>query len=131
MCDSQSKTELTSRELVCIACPVGCRVEVKYAEGGCGIVTLIGNKCKRGEAYAQQEVLDPSRTVTAVVETDSKILPYIPVRTNKPLPMQLIDKLLEKIYYMRIEGPLKLGHVIVDDFAGTGVNVVLTRTLPE
>lgn len=119
------------KELICIACPVGCRLEVEYAESGCGEVTVIGNKCKRGAAYAREEINSPKRTVTAVVKTDSAELPYAPLRTDKPLPKELIDELLKRIYSIQMPVPLKVGQVIIENFAGSNVNVICTRNVPR
>lgn len=117
------------KELICIACPVGCRLEVQYMEGGGGEVTVIGNACKRGEAYAGEEITAPKRTVTAVVKTDSQTLPFAPVRTDKPLPIELINELLESIYSRNVTGPLRVGDCVIENFCSSGVNVICTRNV--
>ena len=58
-----------AREMVCIACPIGCRLSVERAEGDA--VSVAGNRCPKGEVYAREELLAPRRTVTAVVRTGS------------------------------------------------------------
>lgn len=119
------------KDMVCIACPLGCRLEVQYLKTGDGQIAVIGNKCKRGEAYAIEELTAPRRTVTAVVETNSEILPYVPVRTDKSLPKELIDKLLGEIYSTQVSVPLILGQVLFENYEDSGVNVVFSRSLPE
>jgi CxxC motif-containing protein len=115
-------------ELVCISCPVGCRLTAERKEGEEILVT--GNRCPKGEIYAREEMLAPKRTVTAVVRTDSPSFPFIPVRTDKPLPRELIGGLMADLAEKRIRLPAARGNVLMKDYRGSGVNVVLTRTLP-
>jgi CxxC motif-containing protein len=115
-------------ELVCIACPIGCRLSVENAEGG--EILVSGNRCPKGEVYGREEVLAPKRTVTAVVRTDSPSYPYASVRTDTPLPRPLMEQLLGELYSRRIGLPVTRGAVMIQDFKETGVNVVFTRTLP-
>lgn len=118
----------TAREMVCIACPIGCRLTVN-ADGEAGI-TVKGNRCPKGEAYGREEILSPKRMVTAVARTDSAPFPYVSVRTDRPLPRPLMAALLSEIYGMRISLPVRRGQVLMEDFRGTGVSVVASRTLP-
>jgi CxxC motif-containing protein len=75
-------------------------------------------------------MLAPKRVVTAVVRTDSQAFPYIPVRTDKSLPRALIPELVADLAHLSVRLPAVRGTVLVEDYRGSGVNVVLTRTLP-
>lgn len=55
--------------MICIACPLGCRLTV--ASKGGDEVSVSGDRCPKGEVYAREELLAPRRTVTAVVRTGS------------------------------------------------------------
>lgn len=114
-----------SRELICISCPVGCRLTANIDKKG--NVSITGNKCMRGEVYGREEIHSPKRVVTAVVRTDSQLLPYVPVRTAGPLPKEMVTELLNTLYGMQAVLPLKRGDVLIDNYAGSGVNVVITR----
>ncbi len=114
---------------ICIGCPAGCHLEI--LEDDHGEFTVSGNACPRGKAYALNEMKDPRRVVTAVVPVNSKKTPCLPVKTDAPLPIPLIGRLLEKLYSMRLELPVKAGMVLLRDFEGTSVNVVLTRGADE
>ena len=116
------------KEMICISCPVGCRMSVS-CDGEKIIVE--GNKCKHGEQYCREEIRDPRRVVTAVVKTDSEKLRYIPVKTDNPLPKNFISDLLKEIYRQKIKFPVRVGGTILTDFKGTGVNVVVTRTVVD
>jgi CxxC motif-containing protein len=115
-------------EFVCIACPIGCPLTAeKNSEGE---VSVRGNRCPKGEAYGREEMLSPKRVVTAVVRTDSRAFPCIPVRTDKPLPRALIPELIGDLARRSVRLPAACGAVLIADYRGSGVNVVLTRTLP-
>ena len=115
-------------EFVCISCPIGCMLTVEQRGGGEIVVT--GNRCPKGAVYGREEMLSPTRVVTAVVRTDSKSFPFIPVRTDKPLPRPLIAGLIRDLAKQSVRLPAARGNVLIENYEGSGVNVVLTRTLP-
>jgi CxxC motif-containing protein len=114
------------KQITCICCPRGCRITA----GRTPEFHATGQACKRGLDYAREELISPKRTVTAVVRTDSDEFRYAPVKTDRPLDMKRIDALLKELYRLRISLPREIGSVILKDFRGTGVNVVVTRSLP-
>jgi CxxC motif-containing protein len=116
----------TVKEMVCIACPMACRLSVSVA--GDGGISVSGNRCPRGDAYGREEILAPRRIVTAVVPTGSPDFPCAPVRTEGPVPREAIPRLLQVLYGMVSPLPVKQGQVVIGDFEGA--RVVFTRTLP-
>jgi CxxC motif-containing protein len=115
-------------KFTCIVCPIGCTLSVERSTLGDLMIT--GNRCPKGLAYAREETLAPKRTVTAVVRTDSRTWPCIPVRTDQPLPRALIPGLLTELSRRTVHLPAARGGVLIADYGETGVNVVFTRTLP-
>ena len=113
-------------DMVCIACPMACRLTV--ATSPAGALSVTGNRCSRGEAYSIEEVRAPRRILTAVVPTDSAQFPFAPVRTDRAISRGLVKRLLSELYGRRISLPVRQGHVLVDDF--DGARVIVTRTLP-
>lgn len=114
-------------EIICLGCPNGCHMTgEKNADGS---VTVTGHQCERGEDYGREEMLEPKRVVTAVVATASGPVPFAPVKTDKPISMAQIQPLLLTLYQTRARLPLRRGDVLLQDFAGTGVNIVFTRTI--
>lgn len=113
-------------ELVCIACPIGCRMSVAAQPDG--VVTVTGNRCPRGDVYGREEVSAPRRMVTAVVPTGFPDFPFAPVRTDRPLARAMVAPLLERLYSCTVGLPLRQGDVLIEDFHG--VRVLVTRTLP-
>lgn len=116
------------REFVCISCPVGCRLEALRKEDGSLEVT--GNQCPKGEEYAREEINAPKRIVTTTVAVKSGRL-RVPVRTDKPMPIEHIGTLLAKLHGMKLQVPVRMGDVVIKDFEETGVNVVASLSMKE
>ncbi|MEW5816292.1 MAG: DUF1667 domain-containing protein, partial [Spirochaetota bacterium] len=115
-----------TKELICITCPLGCRLTV--SSNGENDIAVSGNKCSRGFEYAQEEMRSPKRVVTATIRLVSKDLSRLPVKTSQPLPREYIDELLRSLYSLETKAPLNCGDVIVKNFKGTGIDVVATQT---
>ena len=111
------------RELTCIVCPKGCQLTVELE--GKEIVSISGQTCKRGEEYAKTECTAPMRTVTTTAALKSGGV--VPVKTDKPIPKELIFKCMEEINKVRVADDAKLGDVVIENILGTGANVVTTR----
>lgn len=126
MKDTSARSPKTPAELVCIACPIACRLTVTQAPDG--QVSVAGNRCPKGELYGKEEMLAPRRIVTAVVPTSSMDFPCVPVRTDTPVARDLVMELLADLYRRKVDLPVKSGQVLVADFHGA--RVIITRTLP-
>ncbi len=130
-----------SQELTCITCPMGCRLVVERGSGGAneggGGLSVSGNRCPRGAAYAREELLAPKRTVTATCRAVAgsgssrafEAARRIPCRTTAPFPKERVDELLEAIYALEERLPVPRGRVLIRDALGLGIDVVATRTL--
>ncbi len=117
------------KNMICICCPVGCRLEVKLAKDG--EITVNGNRCPRGEVYGIEEITAPKRVVTAVVRTDSEKVRYAPVRTSAPLPKEKIGGLLRSLYRLEVKAPITAGNIVITNFENTGVDIIFTRTIEQ
>jgi len=115
------------REIICIVCPTGCRIQVSGPDAA--HLEVSGNECKRGEEYALKEINDPRRTLITTVQIDHGTLRRLPVRTNREIPKQSIFACMEVINRLRVEAPVEVGQVIVADILGTGADVVATRSM--
>ena len=114
------------QQLICINCPRGCHLDVETIDGE---ISVTGNNCPRGVAYATQEITAPMRVVTAVVATAFAEKPYLPVRTDRPFPKGRIPELLNALYKLKIEKRVKMENVIWENALETGVNVIASATL--
>ena len=71
------------RELTCIVCPLGCKMEVGFDPDTKTVEYVKGNTCKRGEEYAKNECIRPVRVLTTTIACiDGGV---VPVKTDKPI----------------------------------------------
>jgi CxxC motif-containing protein len=114
------------KELVCINCPMGCRLTVSVK--GSEVTGVEGNACKRGVEYAQQEAVCPMRVLTSVMFARDREKP-LSVKTDRPVPKALLFRCVDQIFAARPAPPLHCGDVIIADICGTGANVVATQDM--
>jgi len=117
------------KEITCILCPLGCKLHVSEKEGEPNELTVRGLQCKKGKDYAYEEFTNPTRTLTSTVVIHGAVLPRLPVKTSKPIPIKMIFPVVEEIARVEIEGPVKIGDVIISDVLGTGIDIVASRSL--
>ncbi len=114
------------RELICINCPLGCPLKVEL-DGQGNVLSVSGNTCKRGEEYGRREVTAPTRTVTSTVRVLGGKEPVAPVRTRTDIPKEKIFPCMEAIRAANARAPVKIGDVVIENVAGTGVDIVVTK----
>ena len=113
-------------ELTCIVCHMGCHLNVEQSEEG---FKVEGNTCKRGEKYAVQELTNPTRVITTTVKLENSYLQLLPVKTEDPIPKGMIFDIMEALDKVRVNAPVKVGDVIVENILDTGVNVISAKTM--
>ena len=111
------------RELTCIVCPRGCPLKVSFTAEG-AIDAISGNACKRGLTYAENECTHPRRTVTSTVRLAGGGV--VAVKTADTVPKEDMFRVMKEINEAVAPAGVKIGDVIIDDVAGTGVKVVAT-----
>lgn len=117
------------QELICIGCPMGCRLSVEREDKE--ILSVKGNTCPRGEAYARKELTNPTRILTTIVPVINGVLPVVSVKTEADIPKGKIKEAMDYIKGLQIEAPVKLGEVLVEDLCETGVALVATKTVEK
>ncbi|HIU02166.1 MAG TPA: DUF1667 domain-containing protein [Candidatus Onthocola gallistercoris] len=118
---------MEKRELICIGCPLGCMITVEMENGEVKSVT--GNTCKRGDVYARKEVTNPTRIVTSIVNVDGGTIPMVSVKTKSDIPKGKIFDCTKALKGIVVHAPVHIGDVILDDVAGTGVDVIATKNV--
>lgn len=121
--------EKQQREMTCIVCPVGCTLTAKNASDGS--VQISGNKCPRGAAYGQKELTNPTRIVTSTVRVAGKKDAVIGVKTASDIPKGKIMECMKELQEVEVTPPVKIGDVVLENVADTGVNIVATRGITE
>ncbi|HAT72884.1 MAG TPA: hypothetical protein DCS63_08725 [Elusimicrobia bacterium] len=117
------------RIMTCIECPQGCRLEIEA--DGARVISVSGNKCKRGAAYARQEIEAPMRTLTTAVLTRGLELKMLPVRSSKPIPKDKLFAAMAAVKLIVVTSPVHAGAVVAADFLGLGVDLLACRGLDK
>ncbi len=117
----------TTEIITCINCPMGCRMEVTHE--GENVLSVTGNTCKRGDAYARQECVKPLRMVTAVAPVKDRDMP-VSLKTRTPIPKKDIDGCMRAIMAKPFAAPIAAGDVLIENVCGTGVDVIATKAVP-
>ena len=128
-------------ELTCINCPMGCRITADY--DGKEVTNIQGYTCARGKAYAQTEITDPTRMVTALVGVEGRRAPLsvtalvgvegthapLSVKTRSPIRKPLIFDALRVIRETTVRPPVRIGDVVVENVCNSGVDVIATENI--
>lgn len=116
---------MTTREMTCIRCPLGCPLTV--VQDSEGKVSVTGNTCPRGAQYGEKELTNPTRTVTSTVRIRGVKDAVVSVKTASDIPKGKIMECMEALAHVAVEAPVHIGDVILENAAGTGVDIVATR----
>ncbi|MBI9106408.1 MAG: DUF1667 domain-containing protein [Spirochaetales bacterium] len=113
-------------ELICITCPMGCRLSIS---GRPDEPIVEGNKCKRGIAYAKDELTNPIRMICSTVKISGGIHTIVPVKTDRAIPEKYKFQIMKLINGVEVQSPVEMGDVVLENVFDTGVNVVVTRNM--
>ena len=116
------------RNLTCIVCPRGCALTVRFNDGG-GIAEILGNACKRGLTYAEDECTRPRRTVTSTVRLASGGV--LAVKTAGTVPKERVFDVMREINTVTATCGTRIGDVIIENVLGLGVDVIATANAEE
>lgn len=118
---------MSTRELTCIGCPLGCSLTVTIEHDTVTAVT--GNTCPKGDAYARKEVTNPTRIVTSTVRVKGGAAAMVNVKTASDIPKDKIFACITAIRDIEVAAPVKIGDVILSDAAGTGVDIIAAKNI--
>jgi CxxC motif-containing protein len=90
---------------------------------------VTGNQCKRGLAFAEAEITNPTRTVTTTVRTAFPEAPVLPVRTSGEIPKGKIPELMAALKDVTVTAPLGIGEVVLENALGLGLNIIATSNM--
>lgn len=115
------------KKLICIVCPRGCHIEVDENNN----YAVTGNACPRGAEYGKNEVLNPVRVLTSTVKIEGAALRRCPVRTERAIEKAKMFEVMNALNSVSLKAPVANGSIALENACGTGVNVIVTRTVPE
>lgn len=113
-----------TKEMLCITCPTGCRLQAEKLPDG--TINVTGNRCKRGIAFATAELTCPTRSLTTTVRTTLAGVPVLPVRTNGEIPKDSLGSAMEEIAACLLKEPLPIGGIVLRNISGSGVDLIAT-----
>jgi CxxC motif-containing protein len=111
------------RDMICIACPIGCHLHIDDN------LKVTGNLCKKGEKYAIEEITHPTRILTTTVKTNNKDTPRLSIKSRDPLPKELLFQALQILDSIIIKNNVKIGDIIVKDILNSGIDMVATKNV--
>ena len=115
------------KEIVCIACPKGCRLHVDENND----FQVTGNACPRGAAYGRKEAKNPTRILTSTVRVCGSTCRRCPVKTDTEVPKGEILHIMDLLNTVELTCPVTAGQVVLPDAAGTGANIIATKTIED
>lgn len=110
------------KEIVCIICPRGCKIQVEGSEGQ--TERIEGNQCARGYGYAESEFVNPCRILTSSVRLKGARRKMLPVRSSRPVPKKQLLACMDEIHKVQLEAPVAIHQVVIPNVLGTGADMV-------
>ena len=105
-----------TRELTCIICPRGCAMKIEL-DGLGKITSVTGNLCPRGMKYAENECINPMRTLTTTMLcSDGSV---VAVRSENAIPKSRLFDAMKTVNSTVATLPVSVGDVLIEDFYGT------------
>ena len=117
------------KEMICICCPMGCHLQVDASD--LNDIKVTGNTCPRGAKYAKDEMICPKRMVTSVVRVNGGTINMTSVKTSESIDKKLIFDSLDALKGITLDAPVHEGGVAVKNVCGSGVDFVVTKTVPK
>lgn len=115
--------------LICIGCPLGCPLTVEME--GKQVLSVSGNTCKNGDKYARKELTNPTRIVTSTVQVEGGQLNVVSVKTASDIPKGKIFDTVSALKTLKVQAPVTIGQVVLEDVAGTGIAVIATKNVAK
>lgn len=117
------------REFTCIMCPQGCTIKVE-AEGK-DVKSITGNRCPKGKAYVEQEIIDPKRNIATSVLVKGGTLPLASCRLTAMIPKDRIFDVMAEIRKVSVTAPVAAGDIVINDVLGLGADVMITKSVAK
>ena len=111
------------KELTCIVCPRGCRLQIDDN------LNVTGNSCPRGAKYAVDEMTNPKRMITSIVRVKNRENVMASVKTTVAGPTGMIFQVMDEIAKVSVEAPTHIGQVVIKDVLGTGSDIIITKEI--
>ena len=67
--------------------------------------------------------------LTTTVRIKSEISTLLPVKTDKPIAVEKLKKIMKKIAKIKVKAPIYVGDIVLRNFTEKGINLVSTKTV--
>lgn len=143
------KTKNNLKKFICIECPKSCEIEINYIKKSIfrkinsgdaylgkkmdeiEILSIKGNECKKGKAFVTNELINPKRMITTTIFVESKQACKLPVRSEDPVPKELLLDILKEIKKVKVRAPVKSGEIIAKNVLKFGINIISCISLDK
>jgi len=115
-----------TQDMICIICPKGCHLHVSVDQGS---VSCTGNACIKGELYATQEMIAPTRMLTSTVAIKGALHARCPVISSQAVPKARLLEMVKALENIEVEAPIALNQVIVSNLLDSGIDILASRSL--
>ncbi|HEY5465441.1 MAG TPA: DUF1667 domain-containing protein [Clostridia bacterium] len=113
------------RTYTCVLCPNGCEIQVTFE--GSQIASIECALCRKGKVYVKQEITSPRRNIASSVRVENGTLPLVSVRLTSPIPKDLIFAVMSEIKKIKVQAPVSLGQVLLENVLGLNCDVIATK----
>lgn len=110
------------KNFICIMCPKGCHLTVDEEND----YQVTGYSCNKGIKYGKAEATNPVRVVTSTVVVKNGEAHRCSVKTADGIPKETVRAAMQEIDQVRLQAPVKIGDVAIQNLLNTGVDVVVT-----
>lgn len=114
-----------TKGIICTVCPMGCQIVIEGTKDG--VTSIEGFNCNRGKDFGIQEFLHPVRILTTTVKLVNGDK-QIPVRSDKPIPKELLLDCMDIIRRTSVRGPVTTYDVLISNICGSNANIVATSS---
>jgi O-6-methylguanine DNA methyltransferase len=115
------------KNLICVSCPMGCRLEVTVENSE--VLKVTGNQCARGVVYAKKEVVNPTRVLTSILPVRGGVEDMVSVKTQSDIPKSMLRECVASLKGVIVDAPIRLGDVIISNLCGTNVALIATKSV--
>lgn len=114
------------QEFDCIVCPRSCHLVIETCND---VLSVSGNSCLRGDAFAKQEIVEPMRMFTSTVRIEGALYPLLPVITSKNVPKAKVFDIIRICKSLKVQAPVMAQSVLLKNVAGTDADLLASRTM--
>ncbi len=115
---------METKEMICIGCPLGCNLTVTIDNDD---IKVSGNTCPNGERYAKNEITNPVRIVTSTIDVING--ERVSCKTKEAISKSKIFDCMKEIRKAKASAPIKIGDVLIENVADTGVDIIATKNV--